>query len=457
MARHQPKINHDTSPDQVSIEYPDSFLPVLRSDKRIIVTHGGRASGKTWGWCQYLLAKGVSGPIRCLCIRETMASMDASVYKDLCDTIHRLNLENFYIIEANKIRGTQQWPRDPINPKRPQYSEFIFKGIRDDPYQIKGLAGITDTFCDEAANITEESWDILEPTIFRTRGARLYISFNPETEDSATWQKWVIKPPSDAEVVQMNYVNNQWLEPELIAAIEHMKTTNLKKYNHIYLGQPRKHLEGVVYEEELLKAEDEQRITEVKYNPMCPVEAFWDLGTRDIMAVWIGQRVGENFNIINYIEHRGKTVDYVYGQLTNTLQYGIDRYWLPHDGKNHHHMSVLTPEQLLRSKGKNVSVLPKAGISEGINAVRTLFPNMYFDKKKCEKGLRWLSLYHYATKASMVKGELVFSEGPVHDDSSNAADALRYLAMALRAPKEKKPFIVNMKPFNRFGSEAWMR
>lgn len=457
MARHQPKINPNNMPDAVDLEYTNSFYPVIRSDKRIVVAWGGRASGKTWGFCQLLLIEGIKRPIRCVCVRETMASMDDSVYQELCDAIHRLNLENFYTIESKKIRGNHSWPRDPLNPKAPQYSEFIFKGIRDDPYQIKGLAGITHTFCDEAANISEQSWDLLEPTIFRNRGCKMYISFNPEKEDSYTWQHWVIKPPIDVDVVKMNYVDNQWLEPELLSAIEHLKTANPKKYRHIYLGEPIKHLEGVVYEQELLDAEAEGRIADVKYQPGYPVEAFWDLGTGNAMAVWLAQKVGQKFHIINYIEHIGKTFDYVMGQLTNCLPYGVDKYWLPHDGKSRHHLSEFTAEQQARNKGKSVTVLPRLGISEGIDAVRTLFPLMYFDQKRCEHGLKMLSSYHYNTKPSIVNGKLKFSDHPVHDETSNCADALRYLALSLKTPKEKKRFIVNMKVPSIHGNRAWMR
>lgn len=42
---------------------------------------------------------------------------------------------------------------------------------------------------------------------------------------------------------------------------------------------------------------------------------------------------------------------------------------------------------------KNVRVVPKLGVAEGINAVRMLLPKCVFDAEKCKRGLESLKNY----------------------------------------------------------------
>ncbi len=77
---------------------------------------------------------------------------------------------------------------------------------------------------------------------------------------------------------------------------------------------------------------------------------------------------------------------------------------------------------------------------DGINAARVLMPNVWFDKDKCSRGLEALRQYRreYDDKTR------AFKERPLHDWTSHAADAFRYLAMAYReltprAPEKPKP------------------
>jgi len=62
-------------------------------------------------------------------------------------------------------------------------------------------------------------------------------------------------------------------------------------------------------------------------------------------------------------------------------------------------------------------------------AARAIFPTCWFDAARCEKGLlHALRHYHYAEDPD----KEIFSREPVHDWSSHAADAFRYMAIASR-------------------------
>ena len=76
---------------------------------------------------------------------------------------------------------------------------------------------------------------------------------------------------------------------------------------------------------------------------------------------------------------------------------------------------------------KNIRVLARGRIEDGINAARLLLPRCWFDKEKTYKGLECLRAYRYQYDD---KRKTLLNQ-PLHDWSSHAADAFRYLAMGI--------------------------
>ena len=72
-------------------EFPEK-LQFLFNPKRYKVAHGGRGSGKSWGFARALLLQGASEPLRILCTREVQKSIKDSVHKLLTDQICLLRL-----------------------------------------------------------------------------------------------------------------------------------------------------------------------------------------------------------------------------------------------------------------------------------------------------------------------------------------------------------------------------
>lgn len=66
-------------------------------------------------------------------------------------------------------------------------------------------------------------------------------------------------------------------------------------------------------------------------------------------------------------------------------------------------------------------------MADGINAVQTLFPNMWFDRERCADGLQALRHYRFDLDAN---GQ--FSRSPLHDNAGNGSDAPRYVVVAMR-------------------------
>jgi len=74
-----------------------------------------------------------------------------------------------------------------------------------------------------------------------------------------------------------------------------------------------------------------------------------------------------------------------------------------------------------------ITLAPVYRIEDGINAVRMTIPRAWFDAGKCARGIDALSLY----RAEHDDKHAVLRPHPVHDWTSHAADAFRYLAMSL--------------------------
>jgi hypothetical protein len=88
---------------------------------------------------------------------------------------------------------------------------------------------------------------------------------------------------------------------------------------------------------------------------------------------------------------------------------------------------------MLRGLGINGLVVPKMLVEDGISAVRSILGCCWFDAEKCARGLKALKSYRteYNPKAA------VFRATPLHDWTSHAADAFRYLALGLEKIERK--------------------
>src|SRR5215471_12375229 len=160
-------------------DIPEAFAGLLKPC-RYKVFHGGRGSGKSWTFATVLILRAAERPLRILCTRETMTSIRESVHQLLCDRIYALSLADQFVIGTASIRHANG-------------SEFIFAGLRHNVSQIRSLEGIDVAWVEEAANITNASWEILVPTI-RKDGSEIWISFNPILESDATYQRFVVRP-----------------------------------------------------------------------------------------------------------------------------------------------------------------------------------------------------------------------------------------------------------------------
>src|SRR5258706_3346864 len=181
-------------------------------------------------------------------------------------------------------------------------------------------------------------------------------------------------------------------------------------------------------------AQNEKRIAEVPWDQGKPVITAWDLGIGDATAIWFFQHSGQGaVRIIDFC--RSANVGYEhYAKMLQERPYTYLEDLLPWDAGQREQGTGKTKAEFLRSLGRHVRVVPKIPFNDGINAVRSLFPRLWFDEMKCEDGLQALREY---TK-EWDELNKVYRDKELHNWASHPAAALRTLAVGLRAPMQKR-------------------
>ena len=216
-----------------TIELPEKLLFFLTQKKRYKVAYGGRGSSKSWTAARCLILLAMQSKIRILCTRQLQTSIANSVHKLLSDSIFDLGLSPFFDITRETIRCHNG-------------SEFFFKGIQNNVNEIKSIEGINYCWVEEAQSVSADSWDVLVPTI-RKEDSEIWVTFNPDREEDATYQRFVLNPPPDATVQLVNYYDNPWFPDVLQKEMEYDREVNYGKYEHIWLGKTVINTDAQVY------------------------------------------------------------------------------------------------------------------------------------------------------------------------------------------------------------------
>lgn len=207
----------------MNFELPEKLVFFLSEKSRYKVAYGGRGSGKSWTVARCLILLAMQSKVRILCTRQLQTSIKDSVHKLLSDSIALLGLEKFFDITRDTIRCHNG-------------SEFIFKGIQNNVNEIKSIEGINYCWVEEAQSVSEESWSILIPTI-RQEESEIWVTFNPDRDEDATYQRFIKHSPPDSIIQLVNYYDNAWFPDVLRKEMEYDKEVDYGKYEHVWLGK----------------------------------------------------------------------------------------------------------------------------------------------------------------------------------------------------------------------------
>jgi phage terminase large subunit len=417
------------------VEFPVK-LQCLFKKSRYKVLWGGRGGAKSWGIARALLILGTKSTLRILCAREFQTSIKDSVHKLLSDQVIALGLTEFYEVIDRTIRGKNG-------------TEFNFVGLKNNVANVKSYEGVDICWVEEAQSVSSRSWEVLVPTI-RKEGSEIWVSFNPELESDATYQRFIVHAPKNALVQKINWSDNPWFPETLNMERMTLKSRDPEAYNTIWEGLCRQTVDGAVFAREMQTADLEERITKVRYDPTKPVHAVFDLGWADSTSIWFVQFIAQEIRLIRYVEDNQQTVSH-YLSLMQTFGYIYDTLWLPHDAENKTlAANGRSIQEIVKNAGFKTKIIPRTSIADSINAARTIFRNCWFDRDNCYDGLQCLRHYRYEVDPDTKQ----FSKNPLHDQYSHGADAFRMIALGVQETRQTKQKRVN---YNSFGQPlSWM-
>ena len=209
---------------------------------------------------------------------------------------------------------------------------------------------------------------------------------------------------------------------------------------------------GAIYGSELDRARADGRITSVPYDPILPVDTTWDLGMGDATAIVFSQKLrsGE-VRIIDYYEASGEGLPHYIAKLKEK-GYVYGDHTAPHDINVRELASGRSRKETAQSLGIKFKMAPRVGLEDGIHALRMLFPRLWFDEVRAKPLLE--ALQHYRRSYNQKLQE--FTSSPVHDWSSHASDAARYLAVSLKPIKVDDPRRTLQQQLE-WGQTGWMQ
>lgn len=396
---------------EINLDFPEK-LGFLFEPKRYKILYGGRGSAKSWSVARALIALSMQNPIRVLCARELQKSISDSVIALLADQIKAMGVADLFDVQRTAIYGKNG-------------SEFSFVGLKHNVTSIKSFEGVDICWVEEGQAVSKSSWETLIPTI-RKPNSEIWVTFNPDLDTDETYKRFVLSPPNNAFVVKVNHSDNPWFPDVLKDELEQLKAKDMDSYLNVWEGHTRQMLDGAVYANELRKAQEENRIRELSIDKSIPVQTFWDLGWADMTSIWFVQVIaGGEVRVIDFYQNCQKTIDH-YAQVLQDKGYVYKDWWLPHDAENKN-MTGKSVKDILQGMGKPVRITPKLSVADGINAARLLLDRAFIHSTNCADGLQNLRHYRYDVDPNTK----MFSNKPLHDQHSHAADSWRYVAVAL--------------------------
>jgi hypothetical protein len=283
---------------------------------------------------------------------------------------------------------------------------------------------------DEFADMDPRAWsEVIRPALADRKGWAMFIG-TPKGRN-AFWE--VFERASATEdwfALRLRASETGIVAPDELAALKAEMSED--EYAREMETSFEAAIEGAYYARLLSEAEigPPKRIGYVAHDPGLEVHAAWDLGIGDSTAIWLAQFCGREIRLIDYIENNGEALSWYAKALRERHTYTYAPLILPHDAKARELGTGKSRVEMLEDMNFQTRIAPRLGPEDGIEAVRRLLPRTWIDAEKCDVGLRAIRDYR-----EKIDAKRRISLGPLHDWTSHAADALRYLMTAYEEPE----------------------
>lgn len=204
------------------VTVPEIYQPLFQSPKRKNILYGGRGSGKSHTVARFVLLRAVQKKELVLCTRELQNTLADSVHSLLAKCIDEMGLSSFFTVQREAIVGRNG-------------SKFLFAGVRSNVNEIKSMEGVTICWVEEAQAMTQNSLDVLIPTI-RQEGSILIFTFNP-FKDTDPVYLMAKNAGDDTLVIHANFEDNPFFPDVLRQEEESCRRTDYDKWLWVWQGE----------------------------------------------------------------------------------------------------------------------------------------------------------------------------------------------------------------------------
>lgn len=313
--------------------------------------------------------------------------------------------------------------------KRKNSSEMIIELKNGSIYCLMGVdgrnaqraRGMNPSFVimSEYAYMDPEAWRTIEPRIVQNNGKALFISTPNGQNHFYQLLNHAKANPDRFYSSLLTIEDTKTVSPQYIDDMRAEGSTPEDFIQQEYYCNFSRGAEGSYYGKQIQKARDDERICELPIIEDLPVHTAWDIGIKDPTSIWWFQARPEGtFHFIDYYENNGEGLRHYIDKLEefkkkHDIIYG--QHFVPHDMGNREFTSGVERIETAREFGYEMVKIPAANIGEGIQAVRSILNNCYFDIKKCKRGIQCLDFYRKKYNDALKQ----YYDQPLHDQYSN--------------------------------------
>jgi len=405
------------------------FLPLHSRAQRWAIAVAHRRAGKTVACVNELIAHAAGCPHK-----DGRFAYIAPQLNQAKDIAWHYLLEYTDMMEpGRRVNASELWVELPNNKAR------IRLYGADNPDRLRGLR-LDGVVMDEYGDMTPGMWTrVIRPLLTDREGWAIFIG-TPKGKNGfwKLWQQAAKKP--DWLRLSLKASETGLIDEKELADVR--QTLSEDEYEQEYECSFEAAVRGSYWGREIAAIEKAGQVTEVKWDPSLYVHTAWDLGMADSTVIWLFQRVGPvETRVIDVIKGEGVGLEWYVRELEaarqrlqnarphrGILQWGD--HILPHDAEVRELGTGVSRLDTLWGLGIRGKICPQLPVADGIQAVRALLPNCWFDRERCAKGIEALRMYRreYDPKREELRAN------PLHDWTSHYADAFRYFAVGYRPP-----------------------
>jgi phage terminase large subunit len=423
---------------------------LINSKASNILLYGGSRSAKT-----FLLVYQIM--MRCLIAPRSTHAIFRWRLTDLIRSVALGTLEEVIALCFPQIATKIKFDKQRNLLKIFNGSKVWFAGLEDNRGSQKVLGlGLSTIFFNEASEIPYHAYTIARTRLSEKNALvpKFFIDENPPANKNHWTYKLFfdgvtpvdenkVTDPARYAKIQMNPIDNiENIPKDYISELEQLPERERKRFLHGEFGDG---IEGGVYTDVISDAMESGRMLNT-LNPVkgYPIHAVFDIGYNDATAFWIVQFLPGAIYFLDFFS-KERTDFFFFISEIFARGWRLQNIYLPHDARNTHQATGVNLETLAVQAGAdpltdpefryNVIVLDKAlKVFDGINTARIMFKTCKFDLSKCSEGINALKNYRFAHNHKLG----VYSNSPIEDWTSHAADAFRYVFMAFyRQPPVK--------------------